>query len=145
MKTIQVVSQTAQLVTAAQTNLRSLAGGGTNISGVQARIANVTGLLQQAQATCTAAMTGKTLPSACMVRSNVANAQAAQLGASMASIQGLQAAAAGSPGSLAVGQAQAQATVEVATQLQQIHQMQLGEAQQKQIDGQAILNAAKPQ
>jgi hypothetical protein len=55
----------------------------------------------------------------------------------MASIQGLQAAASGAPGSLAVGQAQAQATVEVATQLQQIHQMQLAEAQQKQIDGQA--------
>jgi hypothetical protein len=136
------VTQAISLVNMAKQNLSMLPGSLalTNISG---RISTVTGLLQAAQSLCRGASTGKTPPSACSVSANTANAQAAQLGAEMASLQSLQAAARGTGGALQAQQATAQAALEVATQLQELRQAQTAAALQKQIDAQALNGAMR--
>ena len=140
-KDIEQINQTIMLVTTAQANLKQLSTGGLNLTNITGRISQATALLQQAQAICQGAMTGRTLPAACNVRANVATAQAAQLGSAMASIAGLQRAALGTGGTLQAQQTAAHAAVEIATQLQQLHQLSLADAQQKTIDNQQIIRA----
>lgn len=139
-KDIQQIEQTIMLVTMAQTNLKALSTGGLNLTNVTGRIAGATALLQQAETVCQGALNGRTLPAACNVRANVATAQAAQLGTAMASIAGLQRAALGTGGALQAQQTAAHAAVEIATQLQQLHQLSLADAQQKAIDAQQIIH-----
>jgi hypothetical protein len=135
-KDIEQINQTLMLVTMAQSNLKQLSTGGLNLTNITGRISQATALLQQAEAICQGAMTGRTLPAACNVRANVAAAQAEQLGSAMVSIAGLQRAALGTGGALQAQQTAAHAAVEIATQLQQLHQLSLAEAQQKAIDAQ---------
>ena len=136
-QTLVVVAQAKALVTAADQNLTALPAN-IVLSNVQGRITAVTGMLQQARNACQGALTGRVLPNACRVETNTANAQAAQLGAEMGQIQGLQSAARGVNGGLAAQQATAQGIIEVATQLQEMHQAQTAAALQKQIDGQVL-------
>jgi hypothetical protein len=139
-QTLVVVAQAKALVAAADQNLTALPAN-IALSNVQGRIAAVTGMLQQARNACQGALAGRVLPNACRVETNTANAQAAQLGAEMTQIQGLQSAARGVNGGLAAQQATAQGIIEVATQLQEMHQAQTAAALQKQIDGQVIDSA----
>ena len=139
-KDIEQINQTVMLVTMAQANLKQLSTGGLNLTNITGRISQATALLQQAQIVCRSAMTGRTLPAACNVRANVAAAQAAQLGSAMASIAGLHRAALGTGGALQAQQTAAHAAVEIATQLQQLHQLSLADAQQKTIDNQQIIH-----
>lgn len=136
-KIIVQVQQTLALVTMAKQNIAALPASIT-LTNVQGRMAAVTGMLQQARTLCSGSLAGKTLPSACNVSANTANAQAAQLGAEMAQLGTLQNAARGVGGAVAAQQATAHATLEVAAQLQELRQLQTARALQKQIDDQAI-------
>ena len=137
-KDIQQIDQTIMLVQMAQLNLKTLSTGGINLTNISGRVSQATALLQAAQAACKSAMAGGTLPAVCNVRANVAAAQAAQLGSAMAAIAGLQRAALTSGGALQAQQTAAHAAVEIATQLQQINQLSLADAQQKAIDAQQL-------
>ena len=139
-QTIAVLQQAQAMVAQGQQNLQALRNVGslTNIPG---RIAQVTGLLQQAQTACNNAQFGHVMPQVCKVEANAADAQAAQLGRDMAQVQGLQATASGVNGSLAAQQTTAAGIVEVATQLQEIHQLQLATATKNAISDAATLKA----
>lgn len=135
-KLVAQVQQTMSLVNAARQNLSTLPSS-ISLTNIQGRMAAVTAMLQRAQSLCNGTLSGKSLPSACNVSANTANAQA-QLGTEMAQLQALQNAARGVGGSLAAQQATAHATLEVAAQLQELRQLQTARALQKQIDDQAI-------
>ncbi len=134
------VAQTMSLVQSAKTELNALPSdiGMSNIAG---RISSVTAILQQARSACQGVLHGRTLPSACQVQANTANAQAAQLGREMSQIQALQSAANGVSGGLAANQLQAKGLVEIATQLQESRQAETAAALQKQIDEKALESA----
>lgn len=154
LKTITEVSQTLSLVNMARSNLSPLSGAG-GLLGFGARISGITSMLNQAQQICQTAAAQPTpakgaapTPAAkqCNISSQTATAQAAALGADLGQIQTIQAAANGSGGALAATQASAQATLVVASQLQQLRQAQLAETMQKQNDKQvdaAALASAK--
>jgi hypothetical protein len=133
---IKEVEQAMSLVQAAKQNLAALQGG-VNLTNLQGRISSVQGLLAQAQTACQAALSSAALPSACKVQANVATAQAAQFGAELSQLQGLQAAIKGTTGGLQAQQATAAGLVEVATQLQELRQAQNADVQQKAISAKA--------
>jgi hypothetical protein len=140
-KDIEQIDQTLLLVTMAQTNLKALSTGKLSLTNISARVSQATQLLQAAQAACQSAMAGRTLPAVCNVRTNVATAQAAQLGSAMQTLVGLQRGALTSGGALQAAQTAAHASVEIATQLQQLHQLALADAQQKAIDNAQVIHA----
>jgi hypothetical protein len=115
---------------------------GTNIP---AQLQAVTRLIQQAQTACPPSMqTAKVLPSACMVKVNVANLQGAQMSQNMVQLQSLQNLARGSTGTLQTEKANALALIQLSTQISSMQSAALADAKQQQIDSNRM-NAATTQ
>ncbi len=140
VKNAATALQTLQTVNALKQGLLSLPAG-LNLGNIQARIAGVTAVLQNARIVClsasaapTPANTGGNSP--CTVAENVAQAQAANLGSELAHLQALEQMARGTTGGLQAAQAQAEAEIELATQLAE---------QRQQVNANAIQRASEKQ
>jgi hypothetical protein len=140
-QTVAILQQAQQAVAIARQNMQALPGGGGGLVNIAGRIAQVDGMLTSAQAVCTAAQRGRAAASRCNIESQTANAQMAQLGGTLWTLQGLQRAAAGTSGALGASQATAAGIANLATQLQAIHQAQLAATLQREGDANAYAQA----
>jgi hypothetical protein len=142
-QTVLVLQQAQQAVTIARQNMQVLGGAG-GFTNITAQIGRVNGLLNAAQATCTAARNARSASAGqqCNIQTQTAIAQEQQLGASSFSLQGLQRAMSGTGGGLAAAQANTATLVQLSTQLQGIQQQGIATGMQRQGDENAYAAAA---
>jgi hypothetical protein len=131
------IKQYEQMITSAQTELRSLPASRFSATDATQRLQAVQGLLAAARQAC--ANPANVAPSVCRVRENVASQQASSIGRDIADLQGLRTAAAGSAGNLQIQQTNAAALLSVAQQLQEAKAREIATEQAREINDAARL------
>jgi hypothetical protein len=137
---LKQIEQYKQMITSAQTELKSLPATLFSATDASQRLVAVQGLLQAAQQACTNPASAA-LP-VCQVRENVARQQASTLARDIADLQSLRNAASGSQGNLSIAQTNAAALLKIAQKLQDAEGRDLANEQGSTIDQKARLQVS---